>query len=161
MANQTYDNYGDQFTDAIAVGHSPVNPRYGNGTRRIPFTYTAPVGNEADGNNVGVVMQLKAGTVLWGGLVKTTALGTGADVDVGLFGTNGDGTYDGTTSNDDDVLGVALDCAAISSVEFGNTIALKYGYVLLVDCDLVLTVDTAVWEAGEQIMGYIEVSNGQ
>ena len=150
MANITHDTYGTQFTNAIAVGHSPVPARdWGNAVRRYYFDYTVPTGGEADDNHCGVVMQLKKGTRLMGGVIKHDALGTNADMDIGLYGTNGDGTYD--------FLAAALDVAAVGTKTFGDTIALNFGYVLLVDCNLVLTVDVAAWDAGEEIRGYIDV----
>lgn len=154
----TIDSYGTQATDASAVGHSPVNGRdWGSGVRRIWFDYTVPTGGEADGNNVAAVLNLPKGARLVGGIVKTTACGTNADLDVGLRGSDGDGTYDGTNADDDDFLAAGLDVDSISSNEFGNTIALNFGYVLLKECDLILTVETAAWDAAAVLKGYIDI----
>jgi hypothetical protein len=154
----TIDSYGTQATDAVAVGHSPVNGRdWAGSVQRLWFDYTVPAGGEADGNNVAAVLSIPKGARLLGGTVKTTACGTGADLDVGLRGSDGDGTYDGSTADDDDFLAAGLDVDAISSVAFGNTIALNFGYVLLKDCDLILTVETAAWDAAAVLRGYIDV----
>lgn len=154
----TIDSKGTQYTLADAVGHSPVSGRdWASSVRRIYFDYTVPAGGEADGNNVGVVKGIPKGARLLGGKVAHTDLGTAADIDIGLRGTDGDGYYTGTTADDDDFLAAALDGNQVATQEFGNTIALNFGYVLTKDCDLVLTVDAAAWDAAAELRGYIDV----
>ena len=154
------DSKGTEFTLADAAGHSPVNGKnWGTPIRKAFFSYTVPAGGEADGNNVGVVKGLPKGAILLGGKIAHDGLGNA--VDIGLRGTDGSGDYDGSTADDDDFLAAASSVASAGESVFGNTIARNYGYELLKDCDLVLTVETGAWTAAKVVKGHIEYATQQ
>ena len=158
MADLAHDSYSVQATAARGEGHSLIEPNETGKVIRLFFSYTVPTGGEADDNQVEL-RQLPAGAILLGGSFNHDGLGNA--VDIGLYGSNADGTYDGTNSDDDDFLLAAGSTASAGAVVFGNTLARNYGYELTKDCDLVATVETGAWTAGKVIKGHVDILTGQ
>ena len=86
------------------------------------------------------------------------ALGTGAQLDVGLAGADGNGFIDaaGTIDDDDDLLGAAKAVATANRISFGELATEAPLTIVDKDCFLVLTAENANLAADKTITGFVE-----
>lgn len=154
----TYNS--EQLAAFIAPNYGPKERNRASAVNRESWTFNTtddPTSTLANGDSVRVAL-LPKGTRIWGGKVFFEAIGTSAVLDFGLEGANGDGTYDGSNSDDPNFFTTAqLAVASAGEAEFGVLQEDNPGYELVVDCYLTMTFAGATPAADKDVDGYVDV----
>ena len=159
----TYNS--EQLAAFVAPNYGPKERNRADALRRESWTYNTtddPTGAIAEFDTIRLKL-LPKGTRIWGGKLFFEAIGSNQVVDFGLEGADGDGTYDGTNSDDPDFITTAqVAVAAAGEAEFGVLQEDNPGYELVKDCYLTMThEDTASTNApasDKDIDGYVDIS---
>lgn len=128
---------------------------------RWNFNTTDDIDAALASGDVVRVAHLRKGDVVMLGRVWFEALGAGQTLDFGLLGADGDGTYDGTNSDDPDFFTTsAIAAASAGESDFGVLQVDNPCYTLLKDCYLTMTIAdsttaAAAAAADKDIDGYV------
>lgn len=158
MAAITIDLKSVEVTKQTGTDYQPLKPNELHGRVRIArFSYTTPASvGVTDGQNIALCRLPKGARVI-GAFMEFEAMGTGADLDLGLMAVDGTGVIDeDATSDSETFFADGLDVAAAGNLHTDEILATNYGYELQKECYVVATADTANWDAEKDLVGHIE-----
>jgi len=152
--------YNSVELESVRVDGDKLKPNQKSGKVVIAeFNYTVPTGDLTINDTIDLV-ELPAGAKLVGGAYQHGAMSTGAIMDMGLKGTDGNGYIDaaGTVADDPDYLIDGDDVAAagqdtIAELAQGDLNALS---TIDKDCTVYATCLSAGWAADATLQGIVK-----